>query len=142
MRRPLALLVLLAGTASAQPVTVEITGPPSRGARLGVRGDTPPLAWDRSLLMEVRDGTASATIPFPTGTGRVAYKVVVEGADGQGRDVGARRQPPLLPGRMTTDRRAFGGPQAELPVLTLSQAEVGRRPRRPGNVSSPRSIPG
>ena len=124
MRRTLPLLVLLASAATAQPVAVEITvAALPEGARLGVRGDTPPLAWDRSRPMELREGVATATVPFPTGTGRVAYKVVVEGADGEVTwEPGDNRI--LLPGRMTADLRAFGGRQTDLPLITLSQAEL------------------
>ncbi|MEM7786126.1 MAG: S41 family peptidase [Bacteroidota bacterium] len=122
------LLALTASVAVAQPVALEISVPDGtlpEAATLGVRGDTAPLAWDRSLPLsdDDGDGVYTATLDFPMGTGRVGYKLV---AEAPGAEVvwepGDNRM--LVPGRMDADRRAFGGPQTDLPVLTVSQRQL------------------
>ena len=125
-----ALLAALAAAAAAQPVTVAIDAAALKladGAALGLRGDTPPLAWDRSLPMADADGDGvhTATVDFPAGTATVAYKAVVDAPGAETAwEEGANRL--LFPGRMDADRRAFGAAQAGLPTLTLSQREMAR----------------
>ena len=127
--RLVSLLLLLAATASAQPVelAIDVSGVPlPPGATVGVRGDTPPLAWDRSLPLADPDGdgTFTGTVEL-SGEAPVAYKVVVAAPGEELRwEPGDNRL--LLPGRMARDHRAFGGPQVDLPMLTLSQREVAR----------------
>ena len=126
----LLFLLLLTPAVGAQTVRVEIdaasalAAAPS-GATLGVRGDTAPLTWDRSLPLALADGIYAADLPFPEGTGRVAYKVVIDapGAEPVWED-GANRL--LLPGRMTVERRAFGAAQTDVPVRTVSQRQLGQ----------------
>ena len=138
MHRLLLLFSFLA-TASAQPVDLAIDlGPLSEtGAfqrdgladlrpgdvSVGVRGSAAPLAWDRSLALTDPDGDGvyTARLTFPEGTGTVEYKAVVEGEEVIWEAGGNRL---LFPGRMETDRRAFGGFQTGLPVLTVSQAQL------------------
>ena len=131
MRVAVALLaVCLGAPAGAQTVRVAIdasqalaAAPP--GTTVGVRGDTPPLAWDRSLPLLLADGVYTAELAFPAGTGRVAYKVVLDPPGGEAVwEDGADRL--LLPGRMAEDRRAFGAPQTALPARTVSRRELGQ----------------
>lgn len=119
-----ALLLLWAVSVQAQSVDLVISEVPvPDGAVVGVRGDTPPLAWDRSLPLEAREGIYATSVAFPTGTGPVAYKVVVESPGGEVTwEPGGNRV--LFPGRMAADRRAFGADQTDLPARTLSQAEL------------------
>ena len=105
--------------AAALPDSVRAQG------KVGVRGDTPPLAWDRStpLLDDDGDGVYTGTLDFPEGTGPVAYKAVLEGPGANvAWEPGDNRL--LMPGRMAADRRAFGAPQADLPVLTVSRQQL------------------
>ena len=129
MVRPARLFLLLATAASlhAQPVhvAVDLTGRDLAGASVGARGDTVPLAWDRSLSLTDPDGDGvySAEVAFPEGTGVVAYKTVIEPASGEVQwEPGPNRL--LLPGRMAEDRRAFGAPQTDLPLLSVSQGQL------------------
>ena len=130
MRTALLLVLLTAPLAGAQTVRVEIDAGAAlaaapAGSTVGVRGDTPPLAWDRSLALVPDGGVHAADLAFADGTGRVAYKVVLEPPGGEPVwEDGANRL--LLPGRMDADRRAFGAPQTELPVRTVSQRELGQ----------------
>ncbi|MEM1423617.1 MAG: S41 family peptidase [Planctomycetota bacterium] len=123
----LSLLVPIA-IASAQPVTVEITVPSDAdvGAiSVGLRGDTAPLAWDRSVFLADpdRDGTYTGVIDFPAGTRVVAYKAVIEreGADPLWED-GPNRM--LLPGQMAADRRGFNDAQTDVLLRTLTPDEL------------------
>ncbi|NNF57337.1 MAG: hypothetical protein HKN04_03765 [Rhodothermaceae bacterium] len=129
---PFALLMAL--PCAAQPVTVEIDMAPlladnlvlTEGAEIGVRGDTAPLAWDRSLPLtdEDGDGIYATTLDFPDGTGLVEYKAVVQAPDGELLwEPGDNRV--LVPGRMDADRRAFSSPQTSLPVRTVSSRQLG-----------------
>jgi len=130
-RLTLLTALVLAATASAQPVVVEIdlstlsAELQSDELAAGVRGDTEPLTWDRSQPLADADGDGiyTATIDFPEGTGLVAYKVVL---DPPGGDIvwepGDNRI--LVPGRMARDRRGFGAPQTDLPPLTVSQRQL------------------
>ncbi|MEM1055807.1 MAG: S41 family peptidase [Bacteroidota bacterium] len=127
IRLLLAALLVLPVLASAQSVTVEIdlTERDLAGATVGLRGDTAPLAWDRSFPMEDPDGDGvySATLAFDEGTGTVGYKAVIQPASGDPQwEPGGNRL--LFPGRMESDRRAFGGAQTDLPTLTVSVAQL------------------
>ncbi|MEO0557689.1 MAG: S41 family peptidase [Bacteroidota bacterium] len=125
-------LVLAAVGASAQPVTIEIDlATVSDTLQLdaqsvGVRGDTAPLAWDRSAALtdEDGDGVYTATLDFPEGTGTVAYKVVLDRAGELTWERGDNRI--LMPGRMDRDRRVFGATQTDLPVRTVSTRQLGQ----------------
>ncbi len=114
--------------AHAQSVSVEIdmaSETVAPDAVVGVRGDTAPLSWERSLPLKDDDGNGvySARLDFPDGTEEVGYKVVIESPGAEVRwERGSNRL--LLPGEMTADRRAFDGPQTGLPVPVLSQAEL------------------
>ena len=127
---PLAALCMMACTtfAPAAPVTVEIFLPEDTDADqilVGVRGDTAPLAWDRSLYLADPDGdgTYSATIEFPEDTGVVSYKAVVERMNADAIwEEGPNRL--LFPSKMNVDTRRFNGTQTDLPVLTVTRDEL------------------
>jgi|GEM_PF-258762 len=119
------LLPALLPAPRAQSVTVTLTPPPAMRGSLGLRGDTPPLSWERSLPLAGpdADGAYSARIDFPAGTHVVEVKAVVEVA-GEAPVWEPGRNRVLLPGRVAEDRRAFGAPQAALPEPTVSAADV------------------
>ncbi|MEO1513020.1 MAG: CBM20 domain-containing protein, partial [Planctomycetota bacterium] len=121
------LVAVLAATAHAQPVTIalDLADRDLAGATVGVRGDTAPLSWEASLPLTDPDGDGvyTAEVAFPDGTGRVAYKGVLEPEAGEAEwEPGSNRL--LLPGVMTEDRRAFGAAQTDLPVVTITAAQL------------------
>ena len=79
----LALLLVSAFAAHAQPVTIALDlGTYERdltGVTVGVRGDTAPLSWERTLALTDPDGDGvyTAGVPFPDGTGVVEYKALL-----------------------------------------------------------------
>lgn len=118
-------LLLISSQVAGQPITVEIGLTPPVDATVGLRGDTAPLTWDRSTPMLDHDGDGfyDATVEFAQGSAMVAYKVVIETADGEVTwEEGSNRV--LLPGRMRIDRRRFGEAQSGLPMHTLTPAEL------------------
>ncbi|MEO0857035.1 MAG: S41 family peptidase [Bacteroidota bacterium] len=122
-----ALLALLAATVHAQPITIalDLADRDLDGMTVGVRGDTAPLSWEASVSLTDPDGDGVYTVDlaFSDGTGRVAYKAVLEPEAGEVEwEPGSNRL--LLPSVMTMDRRGFGEPQTDLPELTVTPAEL------------------
>ncbi len=123
----LTVLVASSTHAAAQPITIALAADVPQGAAIGIRGDTPPLAWDRSVgLNDVDgDGVYTVAITFPEGTGQVAYKAVITISESDlNWEPGENRL--LFPGLMESDRRAFGGTQSELPAPTISSQQLAR----------------
>ncbi|MEL6442825.1 MAG: S41 family peptidase [Bacteroidota bacterium] len=135
----LALLLVSALAAHAQPVAIALDlGTYERdltGVTVGVRGDTAPLSWERSLALTDPDGDGvyTAEVPFPDGTGAVEYRALLERADVlEQTDAEPEWEPEwepgdsrvLVPGLMATDRRSFGEPQTNLPEATVTHAEL------------------
>ncbi len=82
MKKSLLLLTLLLGYGlQAQTLTFSLSDYPTLDKqRIGIRGNTPPLAWDQSLFL---DENAQVQLNFEAGKEFVEYKFVLEDKKGQ-----------------------------------------------------------
>lgn len=60
-------------------VTFEVSDIPAEGSQyIGIRGDTAPLSWEKTIFLTKKDTTYAKVLKFDTGIERVEYKFVID----------------------------------------------------------------
>ncbi len=120
------ILVALAFVSHAQnQVTFEVAEIPSEGAQyIGLRGDTSPLSWEKTIFLDTKDGRNTTTLSFEASVTNIQYKFVLDnGKEVQWEGI-SNRQEPLKSGKQsfssTWNSEKFIDPTS-LPKLSVTE---------------------